>query len=333
MKNLIIFPDFHSTLKEPFHLAQKEFLKYVKTVYTLNKDYILLSLGDFFDKYNPEPKLVSEAIHFLENETECEHIILAGNNTHEVNNLTGQYAIQNLEALERIKCIYEIRRMQIDNLNILLIPAIPDKVWRKQEYKSFQEYLEMKIATEYNDMEFDYVFGHLNITESMFSDFVNIDFINCKKENIICGHIHNKFLGSVLPMSIADTKYTSQIASINTETKAIEKFPIPQFLQYNQVTYPNDCELTETDGQFTYYNYFEVLCEDSKIAEKYYKDKYGKGFCIYKFMNPNKNVINEKEEGRINEQLRNKDYLKLYCQTNTVRASIYKYLDKKLGAN
>ena len=237
---LIIEKDFHLTYKEPFFSAHRDYYEWFLSSEYNSPEYSFFSLGDYFHSSEPSPEEYSLAIDFFK-KSKLKHIfILKGN--HDYSKILDSLSISPLlKAEPRIQIIDESTYLNLGGINCLCLPYF----YPSKEFTMEKEYT--SIPEEFQNPNF--IFHHVedeSISFGKHKQGIDLSYLKGKR---IGGHIHTQSKGYELPMPIIsryDEKgQTPELGLIDLKTGKLSTFAIPKFLDYLEVTYPNDLPKTE----------------------------------------------------------------------------------------
>lgn len=315
MPKIIVVGDTHFQHEEPFFSMQKRFIKWF-TEQEFNKDEnIFISLGDLFDRYNPSPDVNFMVLDWFQNKMNFnKKIVISGNYKHEFDIRKRTWAIDVLNSLQDVELIKWTEERKIGKLDCLFLPWYyrtqhKDQIDMKELYESLPE------------KEYDFIFGHIT-DKDLFGEIVDIPQLKGKR---IFGHVHSKdfgiaFLGTPYILSKNEKGEDKQIASIDMETGEVEYIQVPKFIDYYEVSYPDepvipdDCE----------YPVFEVFNAPSiEIAKEKYKDIIIKKNGIHKAVSDK-----DAESGGLNSgnRLSIKEYFENYCKEKAINIEVKKLI-------
>lgn len=262
---IIIFGDDHVRQEEPFFTAKKMFFEWVVEQPWNNEENVMFHLGDLFHRNLPTPKEYGLVNSFIERLRFNTIHMIPGNGMHEFSRAKKSYAIDALQHFDKVEIHYKPTILEIGSVSLLILPWIPSNFY--DDFSNMKEYYEGTLVEEYKDWEFDYIFGHFDM--GMFEDGIKIDGLKGKKR---MGHIHipdSQYVGSNT-ITRKDEKGTDLfLNSIDTQTGEEEKLPIPQFLDYESVMYP---EMPEATQFVRFYDVLKAPSED--VVRERYKDYY-----------------------------------------------------------
>jgi hypothetical protein len=268
--NLIRLNDLHIREKRPFYDALKSFFDwFLKTSGINTKENILWINGDIFHKAHPTPHEYTMFFDFIERCKFKKIYLLTGN--HDYALLTGNSLEPFINFQNRVYVIENPEIIKIENLDILALPYIYDFVLDNNTMKNYYE----NLPEEFSNKKYDYVFYHFEDKTAEFREGhgVNIDYLNA--DYFDAGHIHvnfNDHYHGVPVISRFDERgHEGTILSIDCLTKDRKIIKVPKFLDYYEVTYPNDFPNLDKDI-YPIYNLHDVPTKN--IAESYYTEKY-----------------------------------------------------------
>lgn len=259
-KQLIVFGDDHIRQEEPFYSAKKAFFEWALDQEWNNSDNIMLHVGDLFHKNLPTPKEYDLASWFLHNCQFDRIILIPGNGIHEFSRAKRSYAIDALDSIDRVSIYHRPDIVKLEKLQIMLLPWIPNNYY--DDIPNMKEYYENELPFEFDDMEFDYIFGHFDM--GMFADGINMDKWKGKKR---MGHIHipdEQYVGANTIGRKDEKGKTFYLNSIDLSTGEETKIKIPRFMDYVDRTYPE----MPTDDWYRIYDIYDAPSEEV-VREKY----------------------------------------------------------------
>jgi hypothetical protein len=294
-----VFGDEHVRFDEPFYSAKQDYFEWVVQQEFNNHSNIAIQVGDLFHSSHPTPREYDLVHWFLQRLNFSKVLILSGNGIHEYNRVKETHAIEPLSRIENVEIITQPHESQFGNLKVLFLPWVPSRYYNDMTMK---EWYESSPKGEY-----DYIFGHFAHKE-FFGTEIDISHLQGKRR---MGHVHvpdGEYVG-VNTITRADEKgIECNLNIIDMEDGKEELFPIPRFIDYYTVEYPNDAPEVEA-----YYPIWTITNAPSKEkAEQRYGNIYIKDITvdnknISKNSN-NTNIIEEKQS--VNEYLDSfvKDY-------------------------
>jgi hypothetical protein len=155
--------------------------------------------------------------------------------------------------------------IEIEGKKVLFLPHI-----YAEDSKSLKLYEEKYgKETKNTDLVYDIVVGHITDSRLSFPSIDKVDISSLQAKKMVFGHIHNgeydNYVGSMVANSISENDFPRYILGINNDWTE-KKYPIPTFLEYKEVTYPET--LPKTIGQTIVYTILN--CQDENIARTYY---------------------------------------------------------------
>jgi hypothetical protein len=232
---LVVLTDDHIRIEEPFFMAKRDFFEWCLDQSWNHESNTFLHCGDLFHSNLPNPKEIDLAIDFFTRSKFKNIILMAGNGAHEFFRPKKTYAIDSLMHIDRVNLIKQPRMQMVGNLSMLLLPWVPNRFY--EGIDNMKDYYE-NLPSEISDRTYDYIFGHF-ASKKFFDDEVNIDYLRGEKR---MGHIHfpdETYLGAstITRKDEAGQKYQVTLIDINVKTE--EKLPIPVFIDYFSVKYPD----------------------------------------------------------------------------------------------
>lgn len=254
----------------------KRFLDYIKTVDFGNKNEIeAILVGDLSDKDKNAGDTVDQISEFGQILSQKFNHIYITTGNHE-KKTTRHNKVQN--AIKFLENRY-------DNITVYEEPIITTT---KNGFKCcFLPYLgkdDNQCSEQINEWlsnnkdkdNIDIIAGHFFVKGDLPGDS-GVDFNLLPKSNLYAiGHIHTRlqeyYLGSIWPNKITevDTKYKRCIRSLN-EKKIVEDIEIPEFVKYEEITYPN---AITNDLKDKTYIYTVNNCNNILLAKNFYKGNY-----------------------------------------------------------
>ena len=308
---IIVIPDLHLKMKEPFHYAQKQFIDWFLSQSFNNKNNILIQLGDFFDLARPEPIIVDTAINFLQKCKFKEVIILRGNGQHEFEGVKQTFATDCLQSIKKVKIINYIQQEVLEGKNFYFIPAIPNYYFESDTWK----HTYLKEFESVKDTVFDYVLGHCNDSDTRMWDYIDIKTL-VKSNNYVMGHLHNKYLGVCVANKIDEKDVKKQVMMIDDKIDYIE---IPEFIQYREITYPE--KVSESLNTL-----YIIKGKHKKIVEDYYKDIHVHSVII----DNEDNSFTEENREIETQKIDLNQLFHMFCQENLIRNCVKDYCKEKM---
>ncbi len=309
MNNLIVLGDTHFKVEEPFFSAGKSFMKWFSKQNFNDDNNYLICLGDLYHESKPNPKVIKAVENWFLNELKFKQMfILSGN--HGYNRAKDSYAIEPLINFGNIKLLKEPQIFNIENVKILTLPyfypyTLEDIPPMEKYYSDLPEELRTKV---------DFIFGHMEDETSHFTDYY-CDLSYLKGEKIF-GHLHipsGHFLGSAFISRYDEKGKSGNLEIIDIKTKNTKLIPIPIFLDYYDVNYPDS--IPKVSAEFPIWNIHDISDKESVLEQ--YPDIY----------------IHEMFKKQTRKKLKRKDistskksimeYFKEYIQLN-------KYIDDRL---
>ncbi len=258
--------------KSIHYLARERYIEWVLSNPKLNNpDIEYFSLGDLTDSSLPTPNDSDLLFYYMSNLKCNKKHIMAGN--HDYNRKEDSYSFKALRNLPEITTYLKFQEVSLGSLNCIVLPYYYDNVY--PELGSMKEEYE-KLTGNY-----DFVFFHFEDETMSFgeaSKFIDISKIKGKR---IGGHIHvggDNYLESPVPNKSNEMLDKRHVYLLDTETKVIEEIEIPSFIEYQTINYPDLPEIKP--NILVNYEIKDYVNKNESI--KFYKDKFGDDFFIYK---------------------------------------------------
>lgn len=234
MKKIVV-GDLHLKEQEPYYSQTRMFLDWLgeSELNTENND--LLLLGDLCD-VNATPELLGVYVDYFVNKFKFKKItILQGN--HDCSSMSTILSV--FEPLRNIEIITDYTTEKLHNMNLLYLP------YYHHEGTSKKSMVDLYSTIEDTNI-YKYAFGHIEDDTQHFSTkYPSTN--HFKVENWMNGHIHTSdiqkgghYLGSPVLCSYTESGKKPYIASIDYDTTEYELIEVPKFLEYYDVSYPND---------------------------------------------------------------------------------------------
>lgn len=265
---IAIFGDIHEQVKFPYHQSTNRVFNWMLDNEAINNlDTLLISLGDIFDIEENSGEINHSVLNFYKKAKNRKKIINQGN--HDQDKEKGS-ALDALKIIEGLEIIREPISMEIEGKNFLFIPHIytnKDGVTMEERYSNLYK------EDEFKDQEFDYCLFHVMDETRKFhkkSKVCDLSKLNIKKR--IGGHDHTfnldkggNYLGSVQPNSSTEKDKTPKIYIIDLEKGEDYTIDVPLFINYYEVTYPNNLPKEIVDVEFPILNIHESLDRNESI--------------------------------------------------------------------
>jgi len=274
---IIIYGDLHIGSDRPWNYkVSKDIVSHIIMADTNNENNDLILTGDVTDK-NTVDGSVTDLLHELfENLKYRNTYICLGNHEGRIkhNKLSTTYDFVENESYShklksKVRIVKELAEIDIGGINTLFLPHI-----YFTENSSIKDYA--KLPKEVIDKEYDLVIGHVTDSRLDFPSPDKVDISAIKAKQFVMGHIHSGeygslgYLGSMIPNSVSENdfpRYEIRIAR-NLDKVLKASFPLPKFLEYQEVTYPNP--LTRTKAKTVVWTF--TNCTDEELARTHYKD-------------------------------------------------------------
>lgn len=251
---ILIEKDLHFRSDGLFGKAYQRYFDWLRN--NFGSDFIYISLGDWFHSPKPSPNDYSAAIKEFEKRKFRQTIILAGN--HDYNRQDNSYSCDPLAANSRFKIQYLKTKteMELEGLKFLFLPYV---------YNDIKKYAELSAV-------YDYILYHFEdetITYDGRTYGINLQNLNGKR---VGGHVHkiiwpNYFLGMPVHTRADEAGQPNQLLVID-EKKELNVVPVPNFLDYYFVTYPEKVEMRSEYGFIVVKN-VPLSVEDAEVRQMY----------------------------------------------------------------
>ncbi|MBD3216569.1 MAG: hypothetical protein GF311_28400 [Candidatus Lokiarchaeota archaeon] len=267
MAKLILTADVHFTEVEPFYSAKLRFFEWLSKQSFNNSGNYFGILGDFGDKSKHTGLVNRKAISILKSLKFKKIFILTGN--HDKSKQFGNF-LEPLKDLGNVEVIDTPIVNSVEGNNCL---------WLPHYYRASEDDRLMKdmYENDFNEDSYDFVFYHFpDETEQMFGKFIDISQIKGKK---LGGDIHiqsERYIGPPTKTRFTEKGQENRLLSVDLATKKLDSIPLPNFLDYISVNYPNLPVIDSIQ--------FPILDIDGAPSRKYEKEireKY-KGYYIRK---------------------------------------------------
>lgn len=298
MSYVNFFGDVHFSSMNPWNRAAGDnFIDWFKERFkNENKQNYAIFDGDIFEK-DTNPGLVidqAQNLFMFCNSVFRKTYVLTGNHDEKLYKGVLQNALKFLNRFENVEVIETVKEIQIENRKVLALPHMRTSgVAIEQYYNSFD-------YSPYKDI--DVTIGHWTAKvdgNKLMQD--GVDLTKIPSKHFVLGHIHNRvipeYCGSCWPnkaneMDEPDAKYPRCIKIWNLEDNTILDEPLPIFLSYENIEYPNKIE--EKDVPYT--RVFTVYNIKSKLAATdYYAGHYIRGTYTQKDTSTKDSVLKSTE--------------------------------------
>jgi len=324
MSDLIIAGDDHTRDEEPFLSVKEQYFDWFASQSFNNENNYFVHVGDFFHRKKPSPKENALAINFFSKLKFKKMYMLVGNGLHEYNRSKDCYAVDPLQELPNMEIIYEPQVIHIKDLKCLFLPSIPDGKFDNLKMSEYYEKYLINLIGK-SETDYDYTFGHF-FHKNGFGEEISLDMLNTK---IRMGHYHIptddlEYVGinTITRKDEAGIKPTLNI--VNLETKKEGLIPIPIFLDYYSVTYPDDIKFDSTYSLLTVHN----APDEDTIVKKYIK----KNVFLHEWFKEKIIVDSETDtEDTVIKTNSISDYLKQYFKVKKTPTNIVTKLKELIG--
>ncbi|KKL93117.1 hypothetical protein LCGC14_1877880 [marine sediment metagenome] len=309
MGKIICCGDTHFKVESPFFEAGQSFMKWFVEQDFNNENNYLVHLGDVYHQSRPNPRVIKVVENWFLNKLKFKKMyILSGN--HGYNRARNSYAGSPLTNFGNIELLKEPQTFNIESLKFLSLPyyypfILKDIPPMEEYYSNLPEELRVKV---------DFIVSHVEDETSHFSDYYcDLSYLKGQR---ISGHIHipsGHFLGSAFISRYDEKGKSGNLEIIDIETKNTKLIPIPRFLDYYDVNYPDS--IPKVSAEFPIWNIHDISDKESVLEQ--YPDIY----------------IHEMFKKQTRKKLKRKDistskksimeYFKEYIQLN-------KYIDDRL---
>lgn len=323
IKNSVVVGDLHLTYKKPKYNQVIDFLDWLFSSEYNSKENELILLGDLVEEINSPNELLEVYIDYFLNRSKFERIkILQGN--HDCN-IESTY-LSAFRPIRNIQIVTQAETQEYEQgTKILFLPFYQHENINKPP---MLEYYSSILKDNIKEINFDFCLHHVEDETNHFSNnFCDLSWIN-KNCTFLCGHIHTeninkggRYLGSPILNSKTESQKTPYIAVINHNTKKHTLIEVPKWLEYYEVTYPNDLTIPTT--KYAIFTVYESLNKE-EIIQYYTKQAQEKGFVFYHRRVFSKRI--KKEDFQISESnIQDKStlqYFEEYCKTNNVENTV-----------
>lgn len=336
MENLIVIGDLHLKPKEPYYSQFKDFVDwYINSKYNKECNDLLL-LGDLTESVDSSTELLSMFVDLFLNKIKNRTIkILQGN--HDASIMTSILSL--FKPIKNIHIIEEIADLNMEGLSCLLLPFY---YVSKNEDKLSKEEFYSNLPQSYYEKDYDYILHHVEDQSEHFSDKF-CDLSKLKTKHYLCGHIHTcniqsggHYLGAPILNSKNEAGKTPYIAEISYETKQYNLIEVPKFVEYYDVTYPNDLP-KKLDTKYGIFTVKESI-EKAETINYYSKQASKLGYTFYHNKVISKKIkeqeiFNSEEDSDSSEERSHKEWFKLYCEQSKIKEEPAKICEEIITVN
>ncbi len=273
---IVAYGDLHIGSDRPWsYKVSKDIVTHIITSELNNESNDLILTGDVTDK-NTVDGSVTDLLHELfENLKYKNTYICLGNHEGRIKHgkLSTTYdfvenASYQTKLKSHISIVKKMTEININGINTLFLPHI-----YYTENSSIKDY--EKLAKEVADKKYDLVIGHITDSRLDFPSTEKVDISPIKAEQFIMGHIHSGayadlgYLGSMIPNSVSENDFPRYEVTISKNGSKVEKnsIPLPKFLEYLEVAYPNP--LFRTKAKTVVWTF--INCADEEMARTHYE--------------------------------------------------------------
>jgi hypothetical protein len=234
IENLIVVGDLHLQESEPKRTQTQLFLDWLfQQDFNKNTNQILF-LGDLVESVFCVHELLEIFIDYFLNKSHFDRIfILQGNHDSAIDTTL----LSLFRPLSNVSIILEATELTIGATSFLFLPNFKHE---GKGIKSMREHYEALTG------KYDFCLHHI-MDHTRAIDKSSIDLSKLSIGQYLCGHDHiedvskgGHYLGSPVLNSSSETGKDCIIASISVNTKKHTLIPVPKFLEYYTVTYPQD---------------------------------------------------------------------------------------------
>lgn len=275
MKDLF-FGDIHFSAQNPWNYEAGEcFIQWFCNEFKNRQDSRCWFLGDLSDKDQNPGDVVDQLyrlINFASNNFSSVYLLM-GNHDLKLYRGRLQHALKFLRNLPNVEVIETVVQYNFpeDDKTILALPH------QRVEGKTIESY--------YNTFDFsiysksDIAIGHWAIKDDNSFYKGGVDLSHIPADKVICGHIHirprQEYTGSIWPCNVGEVtcKYPRCYKTFLDDKTLIET-PLPEFLVYNDVNFPDDIKAVDNNAVNVY-----TVSNISNLneAKAHYKDYYIRG--------------------------------------------------------
>lgn len=243
MKDLF-FGDIHFSAQNPWHYAAgQKFIEWFKETFKEpQQDSRLWFLGDLSDKDQNPGNVVDQLYRLISFASQQFNKVFLLMGNHDLKLYRGQlqHALKFLDNLPNVEVIEKEGQYQFEDRTVLALPH------QRIEGKSIEAFYNIYDFSGYTQS--DIAIGHWGIKdESVGYTADGVDLNHIPADHVICGHVHNRprpeYTGSIWPCTISETtRIYPRVYKTFTDDKRLIETPLPKFLEYLTVTYPQKIE-------------------------------------------------------------------------------------------
>ena len=276
MGKVYFFGDVHFSAMHPWLIdAGNKFIDWFKNEYkNCNEDYAIF-LGDVTDKHVNPGGVIKQAFKLFEycDKTFKKTYVLTGNHDKKLYRDIVQNSLQFLECFDNVHVIEEIEKIVIENHTILAMPHLRTNISLNDYYTNY----DWASWAKENGI-CDVGIGHWarRSPEFQFSKS-GVDTTQVPARKWVVGHIHTRpspeYTGSIWPCNPneQDCNYPRCVKEWDLASNSWIEKPLPVFLRYEEVSYPESITLKEDDPV----RVFTVNgIKNKSEAEAFYKNIY-----------------------------------------------------------
>ena len=250
---LIVSADKHIREETPYRAAINKFIDWFVSRPFNSPDNIFIDLGDLYHKAKPTPNEYADGHSFL-NRIKGQKKLLAGNHDYDYSDEHVFFSLQPHYQDKNVEIITEPVIHQYGNVRCLFLPWVylPEGHSRKDFYENiFPKKIE-------NQPDVDFIFYHFCDETVAFggrSSSKGIDLSKYKGKRV-GGDIHvtvsDNYLQVPIPTRKDEAGHSGEILVIDTETKEIEYYSVPRFLDFYVIHYGEEPQ-KNPEGEAVHY--------------------------------------------------------------------------------
>lgn len=261
---MIVFcGDTHFRDEEPFYSANGSFIDWFSNQEFNSKENTLIHLGDVTHGSLISGRVYQQVLDWFLNRMEFGRIIVIAGN-HDYHRTSKSSSIDPLQALDNVEVYRNPQAIEVEGQKVLLLPYYyKSTVSGLPAMKDYYSKLPDNMAGE----EWDLIVGHYNDeTETVFGSYIDTSYL---KGNRVLGHIHfprGNYAGTPVITRKDERGNNNRIRMWDSASKSFSDIPTPRFLDYYDLTYPEDPY--EVEAEYPLWTIKEAPSEDA-VYERY----------------------------------------------------------------